>query len=198
MKDVKRFLIVGVLLLSSVWAFDQAMNIHSSQTNNRKSNKVSPTVVDTRELVTKHLQMTNKRLELDQQQATSQNSFEMPVVGERLNERKDFPRVQGVPMNPDRTEHNAPHDLKLKKQLTFQTPGAEVQGHLRDQDDNEIANAELRTIYIQNFLENARRAGFEVRLNDDLVVTGVRRVNPEPSKSGTASPARTPSAAGAQ
>lgn len=198
MKDVKRYLALGLLLISSIWAFDQAVKFQTSQTRGSKNSKVSPTVVDTRELVTKHLQMTNKRLELGQQQAMSQNSFELPTIGERLYDRKDFPRIQGLPMNPDRSEHNAPNDLKPKSQLTFQNPGPEVQGRLRDQDDQAIANAELRTIYIQNFLENARRAGYEVRLNEELVVVAVRRINPAPAPRGSTSVGRTPSSNGAQ
>lgn len=138
--------------------------------------KIGPSISETRERVNHHLQMTHKSLEIRQSQVNQLNPYLAPRLGDRLHERADFPKALGAPMDPDRAEHNAPQDLKKKVLLNFQEASPTVSGQIRDREDQEIFQEELRRAWLEQFIQNARKNGYEVRVNENLVVTGVRRL----------------------
>ena len=185
-KTLVRWVLIALLLLLAIWSIDQAMHLPKQE----KVARVQPTIEGTRDIVNRHLQLTNKQLEIAQGRVEQGNRFLAPRVGDRLADRPDFPRALGAPMNPDRAEHNAPHDLKRKRLLNFEEANPTVAGQIRDKNDQREYLQKYREEYVKLFLSNARRNGLEITLSPDLVVTGVRQVRPQiesnsdPSTSG--------------
>lgn len=147
-----------------------------------------------RELVDRHLKMTNKMMEINQMRTQIQNEASAPQVGMRLKPEGAHwksPVLDGAPMESDKNEVNSVSDLKnRKKQLNFQQPHPNVQGQIREVLDEKKFQQEYKKEYVRQFIENARLSGFDVTVNEDLIVISVKKINPvsatpfDPNSSG--------------
>ena len=171
-----KYVLAGLLLFGAMWALDMAIESQKSAKGKKSDHaKLVPTLENTREIVTKHMQQTQRNFDLSQRQIKTQ-AFLAPKVGDRIPLTALAEPVQGVPMDPDRRELNAPHDLNQKKVLPFQNPNPEIQGVVREQQDAEIASLKSKENFIAAYIENARLAGYDVKINEDLIVIEVRRI----------------------
>ncbi len=141
----------------------------------------------TSELVNKHLWITNQAQELAEQRVAVQNTLNSPKVGDSIWPKGiDKSKQYGVDHSPDSNETTAFEDLnRYKKELNTEKPDNVIQAQLRDQDRQREYEKAYREAYAKQFIENARRAGYDVRLNDDMVVVSVRPIrNPSSSDLG--------------
>jgi hypothetical protein len=130
------------------------------------------------ELVNKHLFMTDQAMELSKEKVAIQNQFANLKIGQSIVPGKKFePQQLGVDHSPDSNETTAFDDLnRYPKTITATNPDNIIQGQLRDQDETKRYEVAYREEYVRQFVENARRAGYDVQLNDDLVVVSVRPI----------------------
>jgi len=130
------------------------------------------------ELVNKHLWMTGRAQELAQEQMQAQNAFSNPQVGESiLPEAKKENKQLGVDHSSDSNETTAFDDLnRYPKKLEAQSPDHVIQAQLSDADRRREYEETYRAEYARQFVENARRNGYDVVLNDNYVVISVRPI----------------------
>jgi hypothetical protein len=80
-----------------------------------------------------------------------------------------------VDHSADANEATAFEDLnRYPKQLEAQNPDNVIQAQLSDEDRRQAYEQAYRAQYAKQFIENARRNGYEVRLNDQNVVISVK------------------------
>jgi hypothetical protein len=130
------------------------------------------------EIINRHLWMTDKSRELAQEQMKAQNTYTNPRIGDSIwPEGQKSGKQMGVDHSPDTNENNAYQDLnRYPKNLQVQTPDAVIQAQLSDEDRRREYEAAYREEYAKQFIENARRNGYEVLLNDQFVVISVRPI----------------------
>lgn len=131
------------------------------------------------DIVNKHLWMTDQAVELSREQAEINSKFANLKVGESITlpKGKVEPKQMGVDHSADTNEMNAYNDLnRYPKTINATNPDYIIQGQLSDQEQSRQYEAAYREEYVRQFIENARRAGYDVVLNDDLVVVSVRPI----------------------
>lgn len=133
--------------------------------------------------VNDHLFMTSKQIELQQQQAALKNDFYAPTVGDSVwPKQTDRSKTYGVDHSPDVNEATAYQDLNRdSKELNYESPNAVIQGQMFDQDKRQQYELEYKKEYVRQFVENARRNGYEVTVNENFVVTKVAPIR-QPSQ----------------
>ena len=129
-------------------------------------------------VVNRHLLLTNKEIELQQEKARLENKDEViPVVGDQILPRFRPHQVNGVDHSPDRNELNAARDLAKPEDLNLSSPNTVIQSEIADRESKSQYAAKYRDAYAKKFIENARNAGYEIELDDNFVVTHVQRLN---------------------
>jgi hypothetical protein len=152
-----------MLILFSMPDEDEDIAAHDSSKD--RPSAYSPKV---QELVNKHLQMTQKKIELGEQQAGI--NYRAPEVGSRLYPVNNENSVSGIELPPESGAGIG------QNQQTANSPDAIIQREIHAQEANAQASQAEREEYARQFKENARRNGWEVTLNEDFVVTGVRPI----------------------
>jgi hypothetical protein len=128
----------------------------------------------------KHLFMTAKELEITARKRNAENYLQAPYVGQKVIDMTYAP-VKGVDHSADRNEETAYRDLRRHEpEFNLSSPQHIVQNELRERQDQAAYVESYRTEYARQFVENARRAGYDVRLSADLVVLSVRKLKSMP------------------
>jgi hypothetical protein len=142
------------------------------------SGQISASSLQAEQLVNKHLWMTSRTQELSQEQMRLQNQFTNPHVGDSIWPKGQIQgpdKTLGVDHSADANEATAFEDLnRYPKQLEAQNPDNVIQAQLSDEDRRQAYEQAYRAQYAKQFIENARRNGYEVRLNDQNVVISVK------------------------
>lgn len=140
--------------------------------------QISATSKKAEVLVNKHLWMTSKAQELAQDRMKAQNEYTNPQVGDSIWPQGQPPQKQlGVDHSADTNENTAFQDLnRYRKDLRVQTPDHVIQAQISDENRRREYEEAYRAEYAKQFVENARRNGYDVRLNEDYVVISVRPI----------------------
>lgn len=128
-------------------------------------------------MVNRHLIMTNKQIELQQEKARLENHSSLPAVGERILPRGRPNYNKGVDLSPDRNEMNAARDLEQVKELNLASPHVEIQSEIADREAQAQYEEMYRREYARQFIENARAGGYEVQLDANFTVLSVKKIN---------------------
>ena len=129
-------------------------------------------------LVNQHLVVTSRSLELQAKRRHVENQFSAPQLGEsvlvdRLKDKKDY----GVDHSSDTNESNAYDDLnRYRQDVRLTDPDTIITNQLHDEDRAMAYDESYREEYARQFIENARRNGYEVRLDENYVVTSVKKI----------------------
>lgn len=154
-----------------------------------KNQKFSVHNPKTQELVSRHMWLTTQSQELAERKAKAQNTVSSPQVGQSILPVGEIDGFKGVDHSADRNEDNALADLnRYRREIQPNSPDQIIQQGLADRERMETYAEEYRAEYARQFIENARRNGYEVQLNSDYVVISVRPLRPELQRLPTASP----------
>lgn len=125
-------------------------------------------------LINKHLFLTSQNQHLQGKKINAENAYLAPQIGDSIWP-KISPKIDlGVDHSPDRHENTAYDDLnRYRKELHYTNPDQVIQGQIADEDLEKKAEWEDRKEYARQFVENARRNGYSIKLNEDLVVVSV-------------------------
>ncbi len=151
-----------------------------SQTGGRVDGKrVSATTPQAQALVNKHLWIVSQQQEFAEKKRELENVFQSPQIGDSIwpvvENRRNF---DGIDHSPDRNEQQAFKDLnRYPKEFQMNNPDQVIQGQLADEQKLEAYKREYQAEYARQFIENARRNGYQVELDDNYVVI---RVTPIP------------------
>jgi hypothetical protein len=126
--------------------------------------------------VNRHLLLTHKKIELAREQAQVQ-SAQIPKVGQSILPPSHLQDLNKRFFPPDESQNSAPLPADLAGRGAFPPPSARDQilsQQFRQEQVVREREASLRA-YAREFIENARRAGFELEVDENFVV---RRVTP--------------------
>lgn len=172
-KDQQRMLpfLFVFLLLGAVGFFLEGMTPPTRKHGPAATSASSP---EAEALVNKHLFLTSQDKYLREKKIDAENSYLAPQIGDSIwpvvVPKKDL----GIDHSPDRNENSAFQDLnRYPKEYRGTNPDQVIQGQLVDEDLIRKTEWEDRKEYARQFVENARRNGYLIRLNEDLVVIGV-------------------------
>jgi hypothetical protein len=141
-------------------------------------------------IVNKHLKMTDQRIILQADKAQFESS-NLPTVGDQIwpttNEKRHRsfePQRGGVDLSSDPREEVAIADLNRdsKDYGNYRSPHSVIQNEEYYKDRQAEEQRLFRERYAHQFIENARRNGYAVKLNSNLVVTDVRKISPAETK----------------
>jgi hypothetical protein len=130
------------------------------------------------ELVNKHLKLTDSKIQMDEKKVESEN-FSALSIGQKIeipygtNERAADELIQASAdeelskiIRPDETDYE------------LNSPKQKIYNKVREQDLQTEYYENYKEAYVKAFIEKARYSGYEIQVNDNLIVTSVRRVNP--------------------
>ena len=160
-------------LIWMVWQADSEKGTGAAHQASKR-----PDLVKIEKVVNKHLIMTNKKIELEQEKARLEHLAEAPSVGDQVLPRTRPNTLYGVDHSSDRNELNAARDLSRQRELNLHTPDAVIQSELADSDAISERERRFREEYARQFIANARAAGYEIELDDNFVVKSVKRLRP--------------------
>lgn len=181
MRDRKNRLLILLLLASSTILMIFAVGEDISSESIEKS-PIDPHSQIVEEKMNRHLKLTAQKIELEKLRAQIATG-NLPKVGEKLFKDSGFPKGEdyGVQMNSDPNEDRTYRDLnRHPKDFGLVKTADSVIKEEKAQEEMLARQLEAeRREYARQFIENARRAGYELKVSDDFVVTGVRKIQPE-------------------
>ena len=151
-------------------------NLSRNQGSTNQSSKRDLGKIDS--MVNKHLLMTNKKIEIEQERARLINNPGVPSIGEQILPRSKPYQVRGVDHSADRNEANAVRDLEKPRDLNLASPDTVIQSELADTETLTAQDLQSRKEYARQFLENARAGGYAVELDENYVVRSVKKIEP--------------------
>lgn len=124
-------------------------------------------------LVDNHLKNTDAKIQIDQQ-ARYVESFKMPGIGERLQIPPPDGRRYFVESPDNPFEDEVARDINNEeKYFNMRSPSAIIQNKVKEQQAAEEQYDKYVKEYIAEFLANARRHGYDVKLNQNMEVISV-------------------------
>lgn len=130
-------------------------------------------------IVNRHLKMTHQQLEVQRTRTQLENFKTVPAIGDRLVPYEK-PEVEGgVDLSPDRNELNAARDLRRKTDYNANSPHHEIQSDMANVESMNQYSEDYKRQYIEQFIANARAGGYDIEVDDDFVVTKVKKIKPE-------------------
>jgi predicted membrane GTPase involved in stress response len=168
----------SILLSLAMGIVSLLLLLHVFSVKNYKKNKlVTAYSAETSQIVNKHLQQTASVIGLEQSRMARENLKTAPKIGEIIRPSNPTARLSySVDHSPDRFEGNSINDIREKAQTQFKRPEQVVLRELSDEEQLRFYKAMYKERYIQQFIENARRGGYEVELDENDVVVGVSKI----------------------
>lgn len=171
------FLGVSILIVGVVYLYDyrQGQRELAAQQNN----EVVDQAAKRRQIeksVNTHIQMTNRKIEIDKEKIHQEARFTIPQVGQLLLQAEGK-SVDPIDMRGDRNEMNAARDLR-RGQVESRSAGDLIHQEMAESEARDRQNEQYMKEYARQFVENAKANGYEVELSSDYRVLNVRKINP--------------------
>lgn len=166
-----------VLIVASVMLLILALQDQGGVGGRADSSSIDPKskIVETR--VNNHLSETSRQIEIQEERRRIENSS-APQVGDRLWPERKTQSSSGLDFSQDRHETTAYEDLDRHPRHYggWNSPHAVIQNEQADKEASADFREKQKEEYVRQFLENARRNGYLIKLNDDLVVVSVQKI----------------------
>lgn len=145
-----------------------------SKMSSKAPQPVSASSPTAESVVNKYLKETNRAIEFQQLQAKIQNQFVMPKVGETISPSPQNRNKKTIPVAPG--ESSSPSVPVYDNN----SPAAQIHQDLAEQQRLEEYDRQYREEYIRQFVENARRNGWKLVVDENGVVKSATPINTEP------------------
>lgn len=179
-KSKKNDNLVGFIFIgaAAVLIFFASLQEESVITLRPSDNHISANSPEAEAAVNRHLLSTNRQIELQQQLKRIENFNSTPKVGDQVfNPGSNYPIQAGVVMGTDRRDQQRLKDGEsARRQQDFNNPSNVVQREMAN--DQAVARdlASAKEEYARQFVENARKDGWAIELDDDYVVRSVKKI----------------------
>lgn len=151
------------------------------QENQRGPNgQIDSSHPDVQQKVSKHLELTAQQLEMQRRRMALQNSQMIMDYSRSEPEVAYVPQKEGADLMHDQTAAIVAQDINRRQADPTQipnTPSELIHHQLFQEQVNAEQTEAYKKEYARQFIENARRAGWDVRLNEDYKVIQVRPLN---------------------
>lgn len=136
------------------------------------------------ESVNKHLTSTNDRIEFSRQRMALENARAAKDLRETVAQPTYLPERSGVDLSTDPRGYEIANELGRGSRFESMpsSPDEEIQKELFNAQQNAEYTKAYKDEYARQFIENARKGGWLVELNDDYKVISVRPIR-KPSQS---------------
>lgn len=133
--------------------------------------------------VNRHLMLTNERMELEKQRMALENAKILNNPMSATRPQKAYSNDERLDLSTDNRAAEVAKELgRGPKQEELASPHDIVQKELFNEEQAQQASQAYRQEYARQFIENARRGGYEVRLSEDLSrVISVKPISRNPS-----------------
>jgi len=130
------------------------------------------------ESVNKHLRKTSMKIESQKMKAQIDNFTKAPSLAENSAVQSYEASSHGLDFKPDPRINELANRLDTDKKEATRTadPKEMIQMQMYEQQKWNEYNLAYRQAYAEKFVENARRNGWEIRLNDDYKVVKVKPI----------------------
>lgn len=125
--------------------------------------------------VNRHIQLTNRKIETDREKIEQEKRFTIPQVGQ-LAIQPNNELTGGVVTRGDRNEYNTIRDLERDRSAPPPSMNNQIQEELAENQARQRHNEAAMKEYARQFVENARRNGYDVKLSEDYRVLDVRKL----------------------
>jgi hypothetical protein len=180
MDSHKRMALFIILILLSFGVFQFALEV--GKPGHGDFSSLNPRSERVEKIVNKHLSLTDQQVKLQTERALFE-SEELPSVGDRLwpsaQKSPEFsPQHEGVDLSSDPREQVAIDDLDRhhKEYGNYKSPNFVIQNEGYAKEKEAADKQASEELYAQQFIENARRKGYQVRLDSNRVVIDVRKI----------------------
>jgi hypothetical protein len=147
------------------------------ETNKAELSSLSAVSPRSEQIVNKYLKEAHDRIEWQKQKMALENKIHAPQIGEDvvpLSEAQKKNIVTGSLIEPDRNMDVLTNDLSRPTKDRSLSPSDVISSELAYSDEEALALQEYREAYAQEFIKNARRNGYDVRLDKNYRVIDVR------------------------
>lgn len=164
-----------------VLVFLAAVEEDSVITLKPSDSKVSAFSKENEERVNHHLLTTNRKMEFEKAKRRNENYLTSPRVGDSaLNQSQNYYQPKGVVMDSDRRESQRVQDGKRSQgPENYLSPANQVQREIAVQNSEEYYRRQAQEDYARQFVENAKKDGWAVELDENYVVKSVKRIKPD-------------------
>lgn len=126
--------------------------------------------------VNRHIQLTNRKIETEKEKIRIEAGFVIPKVGMQIS-RPYVPsgKDDGLDLRADKNEYNPVRDLDRRPPAaTPNSAGAIVQSEMAEAQAQKALEEQYQKEYAKQFIEEARRNGYDVKVGPDYRVIEVR------------------------
>lgn len=143
------------------------------------SGKPSPSARSARvqDSVNKHLEKTAEKLEMQRQRMQVENARLAMEYSRTMPDRPIAPPGEGAELIHDQRSERIAEDLGVERRQESPTnPMDMIHQQLFEAQRSQQLSEAYKKAYAQQFIENARRGGYEVKLSDDFRVLSVKPI----------------------
>ena len=163
--------IAVVLLLAAGLIFLYAQK--QSNESKKESESLAPVrrTAESEALVNKYLQETNARIEALKLHSAIVNNFKSPSVGQLVPKKPEASSSWGVDAPEDSSQKQFREALVPGAGDDDSSPRAIIEGQLAEKQQRENYERQYKEKYIQEFIENAKKNGWSIKVDKNGVVT---------------------------
>lgn len=128
--------------------------------------------------VNKNLMVTNESMTMARQRMQIENSVLAKDFNSTTAQSAYAPQQGGVDLSGDSRAAEIANELGRgdKKPATFENPNDVIQKELFNQQQQAEYSRAYKEEYARQFVENARRGGYQIKLGEDFKVISVRPI----------------------
>ncbi len=155
--------------------------------NKRLISSLNPKSEQVEAIVNKHLSATDQKIRIENDLA-EMRMVNPPSVGDRVwpagakqlgGGSGSKPGTESIDLSQDSRDHNVVDDLNRnrKEYGKYKSPDFIIQNENAAKEQSVIATRLAREKYAQQFIENARAHGYQVKVDENFVVIEVRKIS---------------------
>jgi hypothetical protein len=120
-------------------------------------------------VVNKHLMMTNERIELEKRRMDAENTKLLNEASTKRDQQKAYSNDERLDLSMENRGAEVAKEIgRGPKEITVESPHEVVQQELYNEQLANQSSQAYREQYARQFIENARRGGYEVKLSADF------------------------------
>lgn len=156
-----------------------AVGLLAAGLQGKKAEKVSMNTPEVQQKVSKHLELTAQQLEIQRRRLAIENSKMIMDYSQSEPESAFAPQKEGVELMTDQTAEQVARDIGRRQADPTQmpnTPADLIHHQLFQEQQNREQSEAYKKEYARQFIENARRGGWDIKLNDEYRVISVKPI----------------------
>jgi hypothetical protein len=158
--------ILGAIILFFIGASDKSGS---------SSEKISARDIKVQERVNAHLSQTAEQLEMQKKRMQVENARLALSFRESNTGTGYTPQREGAELKEDARSQNVAQDLGLDElKRASSNPMDMIHHQLFEEQKLQLMDEAYKKEYARQFIENARRGGYDVKLNDEYKVISVK------------------------